>query len=1250
MLEETELRTVVQINDICGTNDNEIVQESKMMNEEHDVSPSKIRNNKQITVLQVIDCNKITVIANDREEGGLENSLNEREDSSIIIKPKKLRIVDSDSEYEGDKDELNIEETHKNEAGECQQSNDSKVYDINNKGELVPEGDFKHKIALTNLCDSESEEEIDNRDISNYTSENVEPIKYKKKPKKKDSELEPKKMTAKEAAEQRKEIESDSQRRVREKHVSLPYHVPKQRTLKEFMKFRKRFASAVPKEAIHKSASVAIKMTEEQLKIVSKNLKEREKEVEEFFKSESEEEDDEEVIETKKDCDKVDGDKAEMELNENSEVKSLEIITVENQDNEESAPVEIPVVMDTEEALKITENNQVETNVILTEDQMAVNTSESKDDNLNNSSGSSNSMELVFNIDDACDDDMDNVECAMNENEICKENEEMVVEKAMNKDLLKQQFANITPCLSGGPNSVIDLDEGITRPDDVSLLMERFARHACKKTPQKHKIQLNITSVSGDGDIHKEKLAVKIDGPDEPEINERPGVRMEKLRNDLQIQMAQKRAEMWKQRVKPPTKDEDMDTYEGERDSCGADDDILDDDEEEELTETEDEDEEEALAKEAKKDVTKSEFFEEEAEESDPVEESEEDESSDEELQTDEGEKKPLKRIIKPFGDDSDEEVAEEIIEKTAAISPPVCNDDDDSPPAAQPNNNLKTPIRPKIPPKADFGFLTPVNRMTCLQNFDSKLAIDSPGSPAIKLLEPSPLKSINWHKKLFIEPESHQTQDSIEELATICSGKFIATQTQQVTEKATHIESTETEPIVEVASTQELMELCSGKFTGATQIVDGATKIESSNEKPSTVETITLGVNKEIKNLGDDNEDKFISQLLDEEEMEQFKRKLNSPEKSQAAKNYFNETEEENEEEDDDTLGKRKKKLKKRKTKAIVDSEDDDDDEEDVGNEEECIDLHDEVDNEDIEVEYDSEENEIEVERTKDEPKKKMKTSDFFENEAELSESEWGSADEDEKDLDQFELELGDKEKFDENKVRSDLEKIHMRRMLDDDNREVKILQEMLLEDGELQGTGRQRQFRWKNIDNQTGDENAEKEANNEDATIDEDEENEEQWRKKRYEREVFLRNSQNSQGSSKESDVTLNSQVLKLGQKAIIRNQNKSMLQVKENDKVKVKQPYSLLNQRGSFLSRGAQVLARVAEYTKVSNPVTGGAKNSRNFVFQTVNNDPDEAVKKRKAPAGETPTAIKKIRLENFSPAVGKKDSKKKLFGNW
>lgn len=54
-------------------------------------------------------------------------------------------------------------------------------------------------------------------------------------------------------------------------------------------------------------------------------------------------------------------------------------------------------------------------------------------------------------------------------------------------------------------------------------------------------------------------------------------------------------------------------------------------------------------------------------------------------------------------------------------------------------------------------------------------------------------------------------------------------------------------------------------------------------------------------------------------------------------------------------------------------------------------------------------------------------KASEFVENEADLSGSEWGSADEDEKDLDRFEKELGDEDLFDQSKIQSELERIHM-------------------------------------------------------------------------------------------------------------------------------------------------------------------------------------------------------------------------------
>lgn len=69
--------------------------------------------------------------------------------------------------------------------------------------------------------------------------------------------------------EQRREIQSESQRMTRETQVSLPYHVPKSHTLKEFLQKRPKFAAYVPNSLAKAPPSVAIKMTREQLEIVT---------------------------------------------------------------------------------------------------------------------------------------------------------------------------------------------------------------------------------------------------------------------------------------------------------------------------------------------------------------------------------------------------------------------------------------------------------------------------------------------------------------------------------------------------------------------------------------------------------------------------------------------------------------------------------------------------------------------------------------------------------------------------------------------------------------------------------------------------------------------------------------------------------------------------------------------------------------------------------------------------------------------
>ena len=90
------------------------------------------------------------------------------------------------------------------------------------------------------------------------------------------------------------------------------------------------------------------------------------------------------------------------------------------------------------------------------------------------------------------------------------------------------------------------------------------------------------------------------------------------------------------------------------------------------------------------------------------------------------------------------------------------------------------------------------------------------------------------------------------------------------------------------------------------------------------------------------------------------------------------------------------------------------------------------------------------------------------MENEAELSGSDFGSDDEDERGLDNLLMEEGDMDDLDEDEVRDEVGRMHHRQQLDQDKREIRLFQEAFLEDGELHSDNtRQRKFRWKNIGN---------------------------------------------------------------------------------------------------------------------------------------------------------------------------------------
>ncbi|EDW37560.1 GL16336 [Drosophila persimilis] len=342
--------------------------------------------------------------------------------------------------------------------------------------------------------------------------------------------------------------------------------------------------------------------------------------------------------------------------------------------------------------------------------------------------------------------------------------------------------------------------------------------------------------------------------------------------------------------------------------------------------------------------------------------------------------------------------------------------------------------------------------------------------------------------------------------------------------------------------------------------------------------------------------------------------------------------SDEETKEEPLETEKPRNKKLTKKKPKkrALGFSDDEESDAEDC-DEEEVEPLG--SDAEPVEeipetfVDYDSEENEIVVEMTKKD--RKLRASNFMEKEAELSESEWGSADEDEKNMDTYDIELGDEDEFDREKLRSELGQIHARKMLDQDIREVRQIKEMLFEDEE--GAVRQRQFRWKNVDSGFSLEDQQRTENGEANEGSGDEENEHMWRKIRYEREqLLLENGLKAEGATPLSPAVANNtsnsgnSIRRLN----IITAKKTTVEMKKSSPFLISKTVTGRQQkgtvRGSFLVRDNETLTKLAGFTKGSaGDVDGTAgtvsvktARAKNFVFATLTEEEHENQKRKAA----------------------------------
>ncbi|CAD5123145.1 DgyrCDS11515 [Dimorphilus gyrociliatus] len=259
----------------------------------------------------------------------------------------------------------------------------------------------------------------------------------------------------------------------------------------------------------------------------------------------------------------------------------------------------------------------------------------------------------------------------------------------------------------------------------------------------------------------------------------------------------------------------------------------------------------------------------------------------------------------------------------------------------------------------------------------------------------------------------------------------------------------------------------------------------------------------------------------------------------------------------------------------------------------------------------------------------KREKVEQFFEKEAELSGSDFGSdEEEDPEEDDELIEEEGDKDlqDVDEEELRNQVGRAHLKNMLDEDDRNIKLYQELLLPDGDLHSDSkRKRKFRWKGLEDWAGKEDdvGDEEGDENDATNNDliNPPEDLKMLKERLEREKIIEDLKEKEGEEEQE-----SQFLKLGMEAVKRDKKSKIL------------PSPSLSTFGSLLSRRRQDLAKIGENSKAPSEKNSARKSNR-FIFTATS---PSSTKTKRGDLPTPPAKKAKNHMTTTNPSLHKSPS--------